>query len=332
MVVCCWMPKPISTVEEQREREDQVHEGAREHHDDALPRLARVEQAVLVAGLELLVGGRAGVLDHAAPGGGGAGLDPAVRARREHADHADVAAERDRLDAVLGLALLARPDGRAEADHVLRHADAEELGGGQVAQLVPRDREQQADHEDDYAEDEHQGRHARASAVVRSMGSPVGGQFTGPGARPGLRFEDVRHGQGSSRRGGAVLLDDPRDGLHDPVERQRAVQERLHALLVGRIEHRRGRARELPHVPGEARPTGTPRCRAGRTPRSTPCSSRRRAPRRGRARGQPRPMAMGPRMSGGVAWAIVDPSVNSTIEWTYDWGCTTTSMRSKGMS
>lgn len=48
--------------------------------------------------------------------------------------------------------------------------------------------------------------------------------------------------------------------------------------------------------------------------------------------GQPRPMAIGPRMSGGVAWAIVDPSVNSTIEWTYDCGCTTTSMRSKGMS
>lgn len=48
--------------------------------------------------------------------------------------------------------------------------------------------------------------------------------------------------------------------------------------------------------------------------------------------GQPRPMAMGPRMSGGVACASVDPSVNSTIEWTYDWGCTTTSMREKGMS
>lgn len=32
--------------------------------------------------------------------------------------------------------------------------------------------------------------------------------------------------------------------------------------------------------------------------------------------GQPRPMAMGPRMSGGVAWARVEPSVNSTIECT----------------
>lgn len=32
--------------------------------------------------------------------------------------------------------------------------------------------------------------------------------------------------------------------------------------------------------------------------------------------GQPRPIAIGPRMSGGVACARVEPSVNSTIEWT----------------
>ena len=35
-------------------------------------------------------------------------------------------------------------------------------------------------------------------------------------------------------------------------------------------------------------------------------------------------------MSGGEAWAIVEPSVNSTIEWITDWGWTTTSMRSYG--
>ncbi|MGX1272689.1 hypothetical protein RKD18_005883 [Streptomyces phaeoluteigriseus] len=54
--------------EEQRDREDEVHEGAREHHDDAFPRLARVEHARLVAGPEFLVRRGAGVLDHAAPG------------------------------------------------------------------------------------------------------------------------------------------------------------------------------------------------------------------------------------------------------------------------
>ena len=35
---------------------------------------------------------------------------------------------------------------------------------------------------------------------------------------------------------------------------------------------------------------------------------------------------MGIRMSGGLAWAIVEPSVNSTIEWMTDCRCTTTSM------
>src|SRR5690606_35797438 len=40
---------------------------------------------------------------------------------------------------------------------------------GVVAQLVPGDGEQQPDDEDDYAEDEHQGRHAVISVVVRSV-------------------------------------------------------------------------------------------------------------------------------------------------------------------
>ena len=37
-------------------------------------------------------------------------------------------------------------------------------------------------------------------------------------------------------------------------------------------------------------------------------------------------------MVGGLAWRIVEPSTNSTIEWTSLVGWTTTSMRSKGMS
>ena len=37
-------------------------------------------------------------------------------------------------------------------------------------------------------------------------------------------------------------------------------------------------------------------------------------------------------MSGGLAWASVDPSTNSTIEWITDCGCTITVIRSIGMS
>ena len=81
---------------------------------------------------------------------------------------------------------------------------------------------------------------------------------------------------------------------------------------------------------GQPRPPGTPRRRAARTPRSRPWSSRRPAPRPAPGRASPAPSAIGSRMSGGLACASVEPSTNSTIEWTTDCGCTTTSMRSNG--
>ncbi len=37
-------------------------------------------------------------------------------------------------------------------------------------------------------------------------------------------------------------------------------------------------------------------------------------------------------MSGGLAWAMVEPSTYSTMEWITDCGCTTTAMRSKPRS
>ena len=46
--------------------------------------------------------------------------------------------------------------------------------------------------------------------------------------------------------------------------------------------------------------------------------------------GQSSPSEIGRRMSGGDAWAIVDPSTNSTMECTIDCGCTTTSMSPYG--
>ena len=46
--------------------------------------------------------------------------------------------------------------------------------------------------------------------------------------------------------------------------------------------------------------------------------------------GQASASAMGSRMSGGLAWAMVAPSTKVTIEWTIDCGCTTTSMSAYG--
>ena len=47
--------------------------------------------------------------------------------------------------------------------------------------------------------------------------------------------------------------------------------------------------------------------------------------------GAPRASPIGRRMSGIESWAIVAPSTNSTMLWITDCGCTTTSMRSKGV-
>ena len=44
--------------------------------------------------------------------------------------------------------------------------------------------------------------------------------------------------------------------------------------------------------------------------------------------GCPSATAIGSRMSGGLAWANVEPSANSTIECSTDCGCTITTMSS----
>ena len=149
-----------------------------------------------------------------------------VLAGREHADHRDVAAERDGLDAVLGLALAEREQRLAEPDHVLGDLDAEQLGGNEVPDLVQADRQGEADHHDDDAEDEEQhGFHAarlppgslepagrrlcapvpqrceRAAGERRSVG---GDQAVGLGARPALgereRLAGAARAPGRARR------------------------------------------------------------------------------------------------------------------------------------
>jgi membrane-associated protease RseP (regulator of RpoE activity) len=72
--------------------------------------------------------------------------------RREHPDDLDVAAERDRLHAVLGLAEPLAPHRGAEADEVLRDLPAEGLGRDHVPELVEPDRDQDRADEDDDAQ------------------------------------------------------------------------------------------------------------------------------------------------------------------------------------
>ena len=141
---------------------------------NAIPREAFA--TVAVAAGEGLVVGCARVLHHrgeeAAAGlalGSGA-VRPVAGTRttrgRVHARHRDVAAERQRLEAVLGLADPARPQRRAEADHVLPDPHAEALGGEEVTELVQRDRDREPDDEqrdpDDEGDDGHSRREYRA--------------------------------------------------------------------------------------------------------------------------------------------------------------------------
>ena len=86
-----------------------------------------------------------------------------------------------------------------------------------------------------------------------------------------------------------------------------------------------------------ARPAANARSRAGKASRSTGSNVhaagrlKSQAAETGSSRsGHASASAMGSRMSGGLAWAIVAPSVKVTIECTTDCGWTTTSMRSYG--
>ena len=178
---------------EEEERDEQVDRGAPGHHDHLLPPGHLVEEPVLVADLDVLPLGRAGVGDQLGEDAGVGLADPhhavalvvvdrvvavlveVLGTRRQHPDDLDVAAERDRLDAVLGLADLLAPHRRPEADEPLGDLPAEHLGGDHVTELVEPDRGQDGDEEDHHAQRVVDGGHAspsiRVTAAARAQAS-----------------------------------------------------------------------------------------------------------------------------------------------------------------
>ena len=220
--------------------------------------------------------------------------------RRQHPDELDVAAERDRLEAVLGLAAPGRPDGAAEADEVLRDLHAELLrrdtcGRPRAARSRRRRRRRTPARRGRRAAIGHRGGLLRRCwrSATRSRAR---------GACPGVGGEDVVDGEVAApprvRRG-------PRRTRSIvgtmSVNRISPGEERLDAHLVGRVVDRRGGAAGArpPRAPAVRR--GTPRRRAGRTPRSRGGSSRPPARRRAPGRGQPSPSAIGIIIDGGLA-------------------------------
>ncbi len=88
---------------EQHDGQQQVVQRPGRHHHDPLPPRLLVEHPVAVGGQHVVQRGPADLGDEAAHPGGALAL--ALLGRRDHADDADVAAQRDPLHAVLGLAL-----------------------------------------------------------------------------------------------------------------------------------------------------------------------------------------------------------------------------------
>ena len=255
---------------EQREGDGDVDHRAAGHHDHLLPPREAVEEPVGVVLLDVLPLRRAGVGDQLGehPGVGAAHLvhrlavlvvrrllDEVLRARGQHPDDLDVAAERDGLDAVLGVADLLAPHRRAEADEPLRDLAAELLGRDEVTELVEPDRDQDRHDEGDDTQGVEQGGHAG-----RSFGCGAGrgagraqiraADRGGLGTRPGVGGEDVVHGE-VLPRWYVVGGQDLRNRGHDVGEAEPALVEGVDGDLVGGVVDRRGGAAPLPRRPGQ---------------------------------------------------------------------------------
>ena len=115
-------PEPAAATKNNSQREQEVDGDAREDHDEPVLGAARPERAGLVGGVDLLHG--------------------------VHPDDAHVAAERERLRAVLGLATAERPQTRPEAEEELGGLHPRALGGEEVPELVEHHEEDDADDDD----------------------------------------------------------------------------------------------------------------------------------------------------------------------------------------
>src|SRR5690606_34024508 len=308
---------------EEHHREDQVLERPRRHHDDPLPRGARVELPVRVLGPDVHRRLPAGVVDEALErAGAAAAAQRLALGRRQHADHADVAAERDQLDAELRLADLARPQRLAEPDEELRDLDAELARRQVVAELVPGHREHDPGEQQQDPEHEHHDSPAPlGSAFLRdAASSPARARAHSSAASTSATVAGsaVQPSAASSTSSSTSKM--PAKGS-SPATNAATASSFAALNTAGTL------------------PPAAPAALASRTPGSASSSSGSNvqlcaaSQRQGGAApvsrsGQPRASAIGSFMSGGLAWASVEPSVNVTIECTIDCGCTTTSTRS----
>ena len=155
----------------------QVHRRATQHNHHALEHRQLIEQAVLIAGLQALSIRRTSLLSQGCERARTPRMTLLMvflhlsRARRVHANHRNVAAQRDRLETVLSLAAAEREHGLTEANHVLRDAHIEQLRGHQMPHLVQGNRDGNSDCHEDNAHSVQQDFHAfsRFGSGIRSF-------------------------------------------------------------------------------------------------------------------------------------------------------------------
>ena len=250
---------------------------------------------------------------------------------RQHADHPDEPAEREHLDAVLGIAALRGPDGPAEADEVLGHLHAELLGRHHVPDLVQRDRA------DDAEEEQHHPQRRRSAGSSLSVLLVLVPWCRRPRSR--WRGRGTRRPPRVRRRRPTIPQERVRRRLANtaattsaiPRKPSRPSQNACTGDLVGGVVEGGADAAVPAGLDRQPEQRERPRRRPARTARTGRRSSRPPARRPATRSGQPERQA--DRQPHVGRRHLRDASTrrwNSTMEWITDCGCTTTSMSSYG--
>ena len=184
------------------------------------------------------------------------------------AGHLHVAAERQRADAVLGVAAAEADDRGVEAELKLQHPDADPLGGEKMPELV---------HEHEHAQHEHEREKCRHQLRLHTSDFTSDFRFYLRGPSP----ENSSRAQRSTLRTSAsVSTCDRLMRVHRPLDQRRDRRERAAVP--------RGTARPRLRWPRSARPAGCGRPRARDTPapgtETPPCRARSNSSRPTRAR------------------------------------------------
>src|SRR5699024_10898988 len=290
--------------QEHGERQDDVYDRSPGHNDQLLPPRFAVEEPAAIGFGDVFVFGLAcirGQLGKQPGVGVGNRVGAVLIVGRKHADQFDVPAQRYGFEAVFELAAPPRPQSPAETHEILRDFDAEKPGRQQMSQLVQRDRRDDADNEDDNTEGVDHGGHA-AISCARSLA-----QLSAPATAAIVSSRVTTTGSAiCSARTAETVSTMP--GNANCPERKALTHTSFAALNTAGPVRPKLPARRARATAGNADSSRGANCQDVADVQSHPGAAP--STRSGHARAK----AMGSRMSGGEACAMVAPSTNSTIE------------------